>query len=104
MTVVVTRDVSARYRGFLASCMLEIAPGVYTAPRMNRRVRERLWQVLQDWHTADPVGGVVMTWFDSAVVGGQGISILGSPAQELLECQGVFLARNDGTPEIGEDL
>ena len=32
MCVIVTRDVPARVRGFLASCMLEIAPGVYTTP------------------------------------------------------------------------
>ena len=32
MCVIVTRDVPARFRGFLASCMLEIAPGVYTQP------------------------------------------------------------------------
>lgn len=32
MTVVVTRDVPDRFRGFLVSVMLEIAPGVYTAP------------------------------------------------------------------------
>ena len=28
MTVVVTRDVEDRYRGFLTSIMLEVAPGV----------------------------------------------------------------------------
>ncbi|MEL6317336.1 MAG: type I-E CRISPR-associated endoribonuclease Cas2e, partial [Pseudomonadota bacterium] len=31
MTVIVTRDVAPRIRGFLASLALEIAPGVYTA-------------------------------------------------------------------------
>ena len=31
MTVVVTRNVEGRYRGFLASVMLEVAPG-YTSP------------------------------------------------------------------------
>ena len=36
MTVVVTVNVESRYRGFLASVMLEIAPGVYTGPRMTR--------------------------------------------------------------------
>lgn len=48
MTLAVTRDVAARFRGFLASCMLEIAPGVYTSPKMNRAVRERVWSVVQD--------------------------------------------------------
>ena len=42
MTVVVTRNVPGRYRGFLASCMLEVAPGVYTNPGMTRAVRERV--------------------------------------------------------------
>jgi CRISPR-associated endoribonuclease Cas2 subtype I-E len=46
MTVIVTRDVVARFRGFLASCMLEIGLGVYTAPRMNAAVRTRVWSVL----------------------------------------------------------
>ena len=41
MTVVVTVNVEARYRGFLASVMLEIAPGVYTSPNMTRGIRER---------------------------------------------------------------
>ena len=50
MTVVVTRDVEGRYRGFLGSCMLELAPGVYTAPRMTRGIRERVWRVIEAWH------------------------------------------------------
>lgn len=45
MTMVVTRDVEARYRGFLTSTMLEIAPGVYVAPRLSKGVRERVWAV-----------------------------------------------------------
>ena len=49
MTVVVTRNVVDRFRGFLASCMLEVAPGVYTAPRMNAAVRNRVWLVMEEW-------------------------------------------------------
>ena len=41
MTIVVTRDVEARYRGFLTSVMLEIAPGVYVAPDLSAGVRQR---------------------------------------------------------------
>lgn len=47
MTVVVTRNVEERYRGFLASCMLEIAAGVYTGPRMTTGVRDRVWIALR---------------------------------------------------------
>ena len=43
MTVVVTRNVSPRIRGFLASSMLELAPGVYSATRLNTSVRDRMW-------------------------------------------------------------
>ena len=45
MTVVVTINVAARYRGFLASAMLEIAPGVYTSPNMTSGIRGRVWEV-----------------------------------------------------------
>ena len=50
MTVVVTVNVEARYRGFLASAMLEIAPGVYTSPQMTSGIRERTWDVLARWY------------------------------------------------------
>ena len=48
-TMVVTRDVEARYRGFLTSIMLEVAPGVYVAPDLSAGVRRRVWDVLSGW-------------------------------------------------------
>ena len=42
LTIVVTRDVEMRYRGFLTSVMLEVSPGVYVAPEMSAAVRERV--------------------------------------------------------------
>ena len=60
MTVVVTRNVPDRYRGFLASCMLEIAPGVYTSPNLSRAVRERVWAVCCDWAGELPDDGGVL--------------------------------------------
>ena len=50
MTIVVTVNVEGRYRGFLASAMLEIAPGVYTAPMMTSGIRDRIWDVLSRWY------------------------------------------------------
>jgi CRISPR-associated endoribonuclease Cas2 subtype I-E len=44
--------------------MLEIAPGVYTAPKMNRAVRERVWAVLEKWFYELGGGGIVMTWME----------------------------------------
>ena len=94
MTVVVTRNAPMRYRGFLASCMLEIGAGVYTSPRMNRGVRERVWRVCVDWSTELAVdASVLMTWRDSSAPGGQAILALGEPAKELFDHEGVLLVR-----------
>jgi CRISPR-associated protein Cas2 len=95
MTVVVTSDVPDRFRGFLASCMLELAPGVYTSPRMNESVRLRVWQVLTDWWVHLRRGHIVMTWPEPSRVGGQGIAVLGVPDRFLVEVDGVFLSRRD---------
>ena len=54
MTVVVTRNVEARYRGFLASAMLEVAPGVYVAPEMSKG--ERIWSVRDGSTRSETVG------------------------------------------------
>ena len=91
MTVVVTRDVAPRFRGFLASCMLEIGPGVYTAPRMNAGVRERVWAVMQEWYSELGGGSILMTWTDSQAVGGQQIAVLGAPSYEMFNRDGIFL-------------
>lgn len=93
MTVVVTRDVASRFRGFLASCMLEIAPGVYTAPRMNRRVRDQVWSVLREWYSELGGGSIVMTWKASQSECGQRVRTLGTPPIELCDFDGVILAR-----------
>lgn len=93
MTVVVTRDVSARFRGFLASCMLEVAPGVYTAPRMNPAVRTRVWSVLEEWFAAEScTGSIVLTWSAPELRGGQAVRTLGVPPIELVDVDGLVLA------------
>jgi CRISPR-associated protein Cas2 len=71
--------------------MLEVAPGVYTAPRLSRSVRERIWNVLNDWHL-DGKGAVVMTWPDKASPGGQAIATIGTPPVTIVEVDGMFLA------------
>ena len=93
MTVVVTRDVEDRYRGFLDSVMLEVAPGVYTSPRMSAAIRERVWKTLAEWHAALGRGSIVMTWKDTASPGGQGLRHLGQPSRTLVEADGMILVR-----------
>lgn len=95
MTIVVTRNVPDRFRGFLASCMCEIAPGVYTAPRMTRSVRDRVWGVMQEWWQDVEEQAVLMTWPDPKRTGGQQVRALGLPRQDLEDHHGVFLARRE---------
>lgn len=99
MTVVVTRNVVDRFRGFLSSCMFEIAPGVYTSPRMSKAVRERVWNVLEEWFQILGGGCIVLTWQDSSNPSGQSLKILGEPPIELVNCEGVWLTRRDCPPD-----
>jgi CRISPR-associated protein Cas2 len=93
LVMIVTRDVADRFRGFLASVMLEVAPTVYVSPRMNKGVRERTWAVLSDWHNQEPRGSLVMVWRDLTATGGIGLAHLGTPPRELIEADGMWLTR-----------
>lgn len=96
MTLVVTRNVPERYRGFLASCMLELAPGVYTSPAMTTAVRERVWGVCCEWSGALPEdGGVLMTYQDVKEPSGQAVRVLGWPRKEIRELDGLWLERSE---------
>ena len=93
MTIVVTVNVEARYRGFLASAMLEIAPGVYTAPMMTSGIRDRVWDVLSQWHAELGQGSIVMTWRDPSAVGEQRIRTLGESPKSIMDADGVYLVK-----------
>ena len=93
LTVIVTRDVAYRYRGFLASVMLEIAPGVYVAPNLNQGVRTRTWKVMREWHGQEPQGSIIMLWRDAKQTGSVGIETLGTPPKELVELDGLWITR-----------
>jgi CRISPR-associated protein Cas2 len=97
MTVVVTRNVKDRTRGFLGSCMCEIAPGVYVAPRMSKAVRERVWLVLNEWFDGGQDTSIVLTWPEPSQPGGQAVQTLGAGARALFEHDGVVLARGELT-------
>lgn len=100
LVVIVTRDVADRFRGFLASVMLEVAPAVYISPRMNKGVRTRTWTVLTGWHQAEPRGSVVMVWRDLNETGGVGIATLGSPPRELVDMDGLWLAKRSASVDL----
>jgi CRISPR-associated protein Cas2 len=93
MTVVVTRNVSARVRGFLASVMLEVAPGVYSAPRISPAVRGRIWEVLADWFPNEQGASIVMLWQEPELPGGQAVRTLGSPPIRFVDVDGLVLGQ-----------
>ncbi len=93
MTVVVTVNVEGRYRGFLASAMLEIAPGVYTSPDMTTGIRERVWDVVSRWYYELGNGSIVMTWREPSAVAGQSIRTLGEAPKEIVDADGVYLVK-----------
>ena len=93
LTVVVTRNVEDRYRGFITSLMLEVAPGVYVAPDMTHAVRNRMWHVLRDWWTTLQRGSLVMVWRDIQAVGNLRLETLGEPPKEIVDADGVLLVK-----------
>ncbi|MBN2586394.1 MAG: type I-E CRISPR-associated endoribonuclease Cas2 [Candidatus Fermentibacteraceae bacterium] len=95
MTVVISRNVAPRLRGFLASCMFEIAPGVYTSPDLSKGVRERVWRVCTEWYEElhDLESSIVMTWQDASEPGGQGIISLGLPPRSIKDHEGFLLGK-----------
>ncbi len=93
MVVIITRDVEARYRGFIGSVMLELSAGVYAHPRMSPAVRKRVWEVMSDWHAQLNRGSVVMTWAESAANGGLGLVALGEPPKDIVPHNAMLLVR-----------
>jgi CRISPR-associated protein Cas2 len=93
LCIVVARDVEMRYRGFLGSVMLELAPGVYAGPRMSKSVRERVWDVMSEWHSQLQTGSIVMTWREAGAPGGLKVRTLGEPPKDLVEHEGSLLVR-----------
>ena len=92
-TVVVTRDVEARYRGFLASVMLEISPGIYVSPDLSKGVRNRTWEVLDDWYRTLRRGAIVMIWRDNSACGNLSFQHLGDMPKEIVDADGILLVK-----------
>ena len=98
MTIAVTRNTPNRFNGFLASCMHEIAPVVYAAPRMKKSVRERVWNVMMEWAELLPQdGGVVLFWKSQKAPSGLGIRMVGWPKKEMTDHEGLWLTVRDLT-------
>lgn len=98
MTIAVTRNLPARFGGFLSSCMQEIAPCVYAAPRLKKAVRERVWNVMLEWEALIPEdGGVILFWRSRTAPSGLAVRLVGWPKKELVEHEGLWLTLRDLT-------
>jgi CRISPR-associated protein Cas2 len=95
MAMVVTRNVEDRYRGFLTSVMLEVAPGVYVAPDLSAAVRTRVWDVLRDWWGTLGNGSLVLVWRDTKAPGNLRIETLGDPPKEIVDADGILLVKRN---------
>lgn len=95
LTVIVTRDVEARYRGFLTSVMLEISAGVYVAPDMSHGVRNRVWAVLTEWWETLRRGSLVLVWRDKTATGHLRIETLGEPPKKIVDADGILLVKRE---------
>ncbi len=93
MTMVVTRDVEMRYRGFLTSVMLEVSPGVYVAPDMSAGVRDRMWMVVTSWYAELRRGAIVLLWREPKAVGALRMELLGEPPKEIVDADGILLVK-----------
>lgn len=93
LTIVITRDVEDRYRGFLGSAMLELAPGVYAQPRMSAGVRTRIADVLADWHGHLGRGSIIMCWAETAANGGLGLKTWGEPPKDIVAHDAMLFVR-----------
>ena len=90
LTMIVTRDVEMRYRGFLTSVMLEVSPGVYVSPDMSVAVRDRVWKVMSDWWRVMGNGSLTLVWRDTTAPGKLRIETLGEPPKTIVDADGVL--------------
>jgi CRISPR-associated protein Cas2 len=93
MVIVILRNVPARCSGFLASCMLEIAPGVFISPHLSARVREQVWSVISDWFQQLGGSTILMAWKDASKPAGIAILSAGIPVREFWQVNGLYLTQ-----------
>jgi len=95
LTVLITRDVDDRYRGFLSSTMLEVAPGVYASPHLTPRARDKVWSVVSDWHVSLGRGALTLIYPDNKADGGMAVRSLGNPPRQPVRLDGVLLMKRE---------
>lgn len=100
MVVIAVENVPPRLRGRLAVWLLEVRAGVYVG-NLSRRVREMIWETVEDGLED---GNAVMVWSTNTESGFDFLT-LGANRRIPVEMDGVklvsFLPREDGDPVNG---
>lgn len=91
LTVLITRDVEDRYRGYLASAMLEASAGVYVSDRLSPRARDTVWSTVERWHAQLGRGSLQMIYADAKSEGGIAVRSLGTPSRQPVRLDGLML-------------
>jgi CRISPR-associated protein Cas2 len=60
---------------------------------VNVAVRDRIWNVVEEWFVAETDASVIMLWADPQLPGGMNVKVLGLPPIELVELDGLVVSR-----------
>jgi CRISPR-associated endoribonuclease Cas2 subtype I-E len=82
-----------RFSGFLHGVAMEVAPGVFLSADFNRAAFERIWRVLEEWHSTWPEGWIVAVIPTGKPRYPPEIRTLGVPTRTLVEHEGIHLLR-----------
>ncbi|MTJ82386.1 MAG: type I-E CRISPR-associated endoribonuclease Cas2 [Telmatospirillum sp.] len=85
MIVICLSDTADRFHGFLRSVMLNVHPGVYVSMDLDAGSRDRVWEILSNWWSAEPRGSAVMILRDKAKPMGIDFRILGGMKRDIFE-------------------
>lgn len=91
MTVLITTNVEDRYRGFIRSCMPEIDAGLYASNSLSSRARDRLWEILLDWHRTLQNGSLVLIYLDKKAPSGLQIKSVGVQNDKYVDLDGILV-------------
>jgi CRISPR-associated protein Cas2 len=96
ITVAITNNAPAKYRGYLSSCFLEILPTVYVSSKISKRTRIKIQETLKEWWASEPINhfDICLIWSDPKEVGGIGVFNLGYPKSEIVEHYGIYLSKS----------
>jgi len=90
--VVTLEAVPDRFRGYLASVSTEVATGVFVSNQMTKGVRDRTFDVFDDWW--DGRGRIIAIYEDKDAASRLGIRLWGHPKRKLVDIDGILVVKH----------